>query len=1393
MDPSLQRLIDGLDRLSGQFEALRAGVLQAVHIADEDPEMALIRSRKVLEYVIRDVFVRRVGEPPGTRPLENLIQRLVKDGHFPRRLEAYTETIRKLGNIGAHHFDQRTSAADVYQSLTQLMRILEWYFEVEHPESGLRLDLPPEPRPPQIRPTAGGDGPFNPRHIPVVPKGLRSFDANDSDFFLQLLPGARDKDGLPESIRFWKHRVEATDDPAFTVGALIGPSGCGKSSLVKAGLLPRLSRNFLSIYFEATADDTERRLLHELRRKVPDLSAGCDLTQSVAALREGHALMGAHKLLIVLDQFEQWLHARRQDSDTELARALRQCDGAHVQCVLTVRDDFFMSLTRFMNDLHIELVQGQNLAPVDLFDLIHARKVLGEFGMAYGRLPEDHVALSRDQEAFLTDSVQELSQDGRVVSVRLALFADMLRGRPWTTATLEKVGGTQGLGLVFLDEAFGSASLRSRQAPAQAVLKALLPGTGADIKGGKHSEAQLQQAAACGDHPREFAELIHVLDSELRLITPTELEGADDGQETSSGGGRFYQLTHDYLVPSLEKWLTRKQGETRRGRAELRLAERAALWTAKQENRHLPSLLEWLSIRTLTDSSVWTEQERKMMHQASKTYGWRSALTLAGVIGLVAIGIVIRNQVVARQEATRIEGRVGELLSAEPNQLPEVVKQLDANPQVAATFLKPLVWGKATTTDQKRAQLHARLARVARDPSLVEPLAEELLAGKVTYVPPIRQRLRPWAVQLTEQFRCLLRDQKADPQRRFRAALALADYVAEPAWWTEPDLKFVAEQLVSSNSEFQPLLRDALRPIQARLLGDLEQTFANSRATDAQRLSAANAFADFAAGDIARLSRLLAVATPEQFDVLYPIVAAGRTPSTIEDLRQVAAALPPKEMGSVERIAYGQRRANAAVTMLRLGEQQKVLPVFEWTDDPEALTQFIFRCRPRGVVVDALLDCLERASDSPANRCPRDARYALLLALGEFTPEEVPESRRDALVKQLADWYRRDPSSGVHGAVGWLLRRWGQRDVADRVDQTPIPYSPDRAWFTLAITVTPAPTSQPREGSPARNSGANSTPAKPARSAQLNAGESPKPEARGEAANPKPPEPAGPPRSTTFHYTFIVFPAGEYTIGSVNDEPVRQKDEVRHKVKLTRPFALLDREVTFKELMAFRPYYEENMRQFDASPQDAGFGIDWYDSVGFCRWLGKQMGLPESEQAYPDPESLNKEAYPREPNPTASWAPRNWPLKLGGRGFRLPMEAEWEVADRGGARTEFGHGGDVSLLDRFAWFVDNSGKHVHPPRELRPSPRGFFDLSGNLYEWTHDWWYLGYDTAAPTDPTGPKAGSIRVLRGGSWGDDAAYCRAAYRYTHDPAARTDGYGFRLVLSLSEGLPEARKER
>jgi serine/threonine protein kinase len=247
--------------------------------------------------------------------------------------------------------------------------------------------------------------------LKIVPKGLRSFDEQDADFFLELLPGPRDRHGLPESIRFWKSRIEITDpDKTFSVGLIYGPSGSGKSSLVRAGLLPRLASHVLTVYIEATPDQTETKLLKGLTKVYPELPARAGLVDSLLAVRKGRFLPSGQKVLLVLDQFEQWLHAHRGEEDTELIASLRQCDGEHLQTVLMVRDDFWSAVSRFMAVLEVELSAGQNIALVDLFAPRHAKKVLTLFGEAYGTLPERSGDLSKDQHSFLDQAVDGLSQ-----------------------------------------------------------------------------------------------------------------------------------------------------------------------------------------------------------------------------------------------------------------------------------------------------------------------------------------------------------------------------------------------------------------------------------------------------------------------------------------------------------------------------------------------------------------------------------------------------------------------------------------------------------------------------------------------------------------------------------------------------------------------------------------------------------------------------------------------------------------------------------------------------------------------------------------------------------------------------------------------------------------------
>ena len=135
---------------------------------------------------------------------------------------------------------------------------------------------------------------------------------------------------------------------------------------------------------------------------------------------------------------------------------------------------------------------------------------------------------------------------------------------------------------------------------------------------------------------------------------------------------------------------------------------------------------------------------------------------------------------------------------------------------------------------------------------------------------------------------------------------------------------------------------------------------------------------------------------------------------------------------------------------------------------------------------------------------------------------------------------------------------------------------------------------------------------------------------------------------------------------------------------------------------------------------------------------------------------------------------------LTGKNFRLPTEAEWEYAARGGNKSRGYKYSGSNNIDDVAWYYGNSGAETHPVKSKQPNELGIYDMSGNVDEWCQDW-YGDYSSATQTNPKGATTGSRRVNRGGSWGDNARYCRSSNRRGYDPGDRIHVIGFRLVLS------------
>jgi formylglycine-generating enzyme required for sulfatase activity len=134
---------------------------------------------------------------------------------------------------------------------------------------------------------------------------------------------------------------------------------------------------------------------------------------------------------------------------------------------------------------------------------------------------------------------------------------------------------------------------------------------------------------------------------------------------------------------------------------------------------------------------------------------------------------------------------------------------------------------------------------------------------------------------------------------------------------------------------------------------------------------------------------------------------------------------------------------------------------------------------------------------------------------------------------------------------------------------------------------------------------------------------------------------------------------------------------------------------------------------------------------------------------------------------------------LTGKNFRLPTEAEWEYAARGGSKSRGYQYSGSNNLSSVAWYDDNSGSQTHDVKAKSPNELGIYDMSGNVWEWCQDW-YGSYSSTSVTNPTGDWSGSLRVIRGGSWYNYARGCRSADRRNSAPGWRDNILGLRLVL-------------
>jgi serine/threonine protein kinase len=883
-----------------------------------------------------------------------------------------------------------------------------------------------------VRPSEASDQ----RALRIVPKGIRSFDVHDADFFLQLVPGARDRDGLPEIIRFWKTRIEQRDgEQTFAVGLIYGPSGCGKSSLVKAGLLPRLSEGVISVMVEAEPGHTESRLRRAIAQKCPTLPEGISLAETIKAIRNGYGPASDKKVLLVIDQFEQWLHTAEPGQDSELVQALRHCDGARVQCILMLRDDFWMAITHFMRSLEIRIAEGQNSAAVDMFPIRHAIKVLDAFGRAFGTLPDDSQPLDADQKAFLKQSVDGLADDGKVICVRLSLFAETMRSKAWTPKSLQEVGGTHGVGLTFLTETFDKSTAppanRFHQRAARNVLRELLPDSGTNIRQSTRTYRQLFEVSGYKDS-RDFDELIEILNSELRLITPIDPEGLNDESATQvSDSERYFQLTHDYLVHSLRRWLTLKQQETRRGRAELLLHERASLWQTNPENRFLPSLAETARIRLLTDRQRWTATQRALIKKATWVHAAKIGVMLAVLAVLVVVGFRVREH----QQRDKAQTLVGGLLTnLEIGKIQSLAAELDPLREWADPLLRSKLNDQAAKPSER---LRVALA-LPVDAEQQAFLLDQLCDVEIDDFPVVRDAIVN-SPQVTAQLWDIANDLTQPSDRRFQACCALATYSPQAEQWQE-STAFTVDYLLSlAPSPFLKRL-DQLRDAREQLLPTLLDSLASEASESAaSREKACQALALYLRGDPSRIvDALLLCRRRAEFEPLIKSLD-GDFPQAEAKLIDVLHVEPSSDTAQSERETRLRQCGIAGATLAHFGELSEVLPLLVHSEDPSRrsfIGQFFAEIPS---AYDAVLDA---AQD---DRLDQSVLRMLIQSVGSLDQRVIDAADRHRLADWLVMLHQTHPDAGVHSMAQWALAQWEARPARQIKWEQELADSPDRS------------------------------------------------------------------------------------------------------------------------------------------------------------------------------------------------------------------------------------------------------------------------------------------------------------------------------------------------------------
>ena len=412
----------------------------------------------------------------------------------------------------------------------------------------------------------------------------------------------------------------------------------------------------------------------------------------------------------------------------------------------------------------------------------------------------------------------------------------------------------------------------------------------------------------------------------------------------------------------------------------------------------------------------------------------------------------------------------------------------------------------------------------------------------------------------------LATDSTQEDAVRFRSLFMLASTVDsgqhdDSVTWGELT-PMTVRHLVSSattSPEYYSTLVDAFRPVHVNLLPAFRDFLTSATADQNERFTAASIVGEYAADQPEFLCDLLLELRPEQYRIVLP---------RLQDHREFVNSRFAKLLGELPAVTDQEeedksaaRKAVAAVTLLHLNEEPSgVWTLFKQSPDMTLRTLLIHRCAELGLPSETLIARLHTESDVSVRR-------AILLALGEY--DDLGDAIRNDLRSHLEDLYRRDPDSGIHSAVAWLLRSWDEEQLARNMDKEPT-FSgtvTDRQWYVNSQGMT----------------------------------------------------------------MVVIDHPPVYMMGAPEDEPLRTEFDRQHLRKVDRKLAIATTEVTWEQFERFVAEYPQSDHKhpddYGPDPDGPVLQVSWVQAVKYCRWLSDKEDIPDDQMCFPPldelPETVN--------------------------------------------------------------------------------------------------------------------------------------------------------------------------